>query len=293
MGIHRLIIGRLVAGVLGIFSSSALADSDDINPMLDKTYGIWIGGFFPELNTTVSINGEVIENNPNLSLEDVFGLDDAKSVLWGGANWKISKRNLLEIEFANLNRNGTSIIEAEINIDDTIANVGAMSDTKFDLFIARLTYGYGLVKNKKMDLQLKVGFHLTDIQLGIQLSGDIEVCQPGEIPPNCDAIGGETESLETSDITFPLPHLGASFAYALSPNFVLRAQAIGFAIEMNGIKGSLLEIDADLVYHPWRRVGFGAGVRYFNANVESSGDRLDGEFDFEYFGPTVYGIITF
>ena len=47
MGIHRLIIGYLVAGILGMFSGSALADSDDINPMLDKKYVVWLGGFFP------------------------------------------------------------------------------------------------------------------------------------------------------------------------------------------------------------------------------------------------------
>ncbi len=78
-------------------------------------------------------------------------------------------------------------------------------------------------------------------------------------------------------------HLAASVA----------ACVLGFALEINNIEGSLLELDADVIYHPWEHVGFGAGFRYFNANVESKGSRLNGEFDFKYFGPVLYGVIAF
>ena len=140
MKIHRLFVGFLLAGMVGAFSGPVSAETNTVNPMMGKKYSVWLGGFFPDLETTVSINGEVIPENPNLSLENVFGLEDSKSVLWGGANWKISKRNFLEIEFANLNRDGqTTVITDPIEIGDSIARVGARIDTTFDMFIARLT----------------------------------------------------------------------------------------------------------------------------------------------------------
>jgi hypothetical protein len=161
------------------------------------------------------------------------------------------------------------------------------------MLIARLTYGYGIVKSKRMNVRLKAGIHLADFSLGIQLSGAVEECQPGEIPPDCAVIGGQSDGVETSDITLPLPHLGVSFSYAFTPKLAFRSQVIGFAIEINDIDGSLLEIDADVLYHPWQPFGIGAGFRYFNANVESKGSSLNGEFDFEYFGPVIYAMVTF
>ena len=90
-----------------------------------------------------------------------------------------------------------------------------------------------------------------------------------------------------------MPHLGASFVYVFTPKLSARFQAIGFAIELDRIDGSLLEIDADLIWNPWEHFGIGAGFRYFNANIESKGSKLNGEFDFEYYGPALYGVFTF
>ena len=291
MEIYKLFIGYLIISMVGIFSEPAVAEES--NPVLNSKYSIWIGGFFPKVDSEIKINGEIIGDGPILGFEDTLGLQDSKSVLWGGASWRISKRNNLEIEFNNLNRSGTTTAEKELQIGDSIVNVGGQIDTTFDLAIGRLTYGYSFVRTEKMDVQLKAGFHITDISATLQLSGKIEVCQPGEVPPDCSVAGGSTDQFESSDITLPLPHLGASFGYAFTPNLAIRMQAIGFAIKINDIKGSLLELDADVVYHPWQHFGLGAGVRYFNANVKSEGSRLNGEFNFQYLGPVAYAKFTF
>jgi hypothetical protein len=68
---------------------------------------------------------------------------------------------------------------------------------------------------------------------------------------------------------------------------------MGFAIELDDIDGSLIELDADVVWQPWRNVGFGLGLRFFRADVESSGSELNGAFTFDYFGPTLYVQATF
>ena len=73
----------------------------------------------------------------------------------------------------------------------------------------------------------------------------------------------------------------------------MQVGAKGFAIELDKIDGSIIEIDADVAWQPWRNIGLGVGVRYFNTDVESKGSDLNGSFKFEYFGPTVYVQATF
>ncbi len=293
MNFHRLIIGLSIIAMIGIVTESAAADAKEIHPVLDAKYGIWLGGFFPKVKSDFSINGQVIENPPNIDFEDKLGLEESKSVLWGGLSWRISQRNNLEIEFNNLNRNGSTEVTEQIIIGDSIVNVGAKVDSTFDFSIGRLTYGYSIIRNDKMEVQLKAGLHLVNASVSAQLSGDIEVCQPGEVPPDCTAFGGATDRIESSDVKAPLPHFGASFAYAFSPKLAIRTQALGFAIKVNGIKGSLFEFDTDIIYNPWPNFGLGAGARYFTLDVSSDGSDLNGDFNFRYFGPVVYGKFTF
>lgn len=277
--------------VFAVMSGSLIGNaSAEDNPVLNDRFQIYIGGFFPQVDSTIQINGDILGPGDGLDAENAFGLEDSKSVLWGGVRWRISRRNALEFEFADLNRNGqVGASTDEIQVGDSIVQVGGSIDSTFDLTLGRLTYGFSVIKDEKKDLALKAGLHIADIGASLQLFG--AVCVDGETPP-C-FIQESSPQLETEDVTAPLPHFGAMFSYAFTPKIAARFQAIGFAIELDSIDGSLLEIDADVAWTPWDHFGLGVGLRYFYANVESKGSDLNGEFEFKYFGPSIYGIFTF
>lgn len=79
----------------------------------------------------------------------------------------------------------------------------------------------------------------------------------------------------------------------MTPTLALNLQAIGFAVEIDSIDGSIIELDADVGWQPWRHVGLGAGLRYFKISVKGGNSDLNGEFNFEYLGPTLYFHATF
>ncbi|MGI9343705.1 MAG: hypothetical protein ACR2QV_12710 [Gammaproteobacteria bacterium] len=262
------------------------AQADSHFELLDSRFQVYLGGFFPSIDSKISVSGDVLPENPELSFEEVLGLEDSDTLLWGGARWKISRRNNLEFEFVNLEREGTkTLITDEIQIGDIIVQAGGRIDSTFDTTVGRLTYGFSLVSNDRMDIQLKAGLHIADLSASIQFSGmACEVTDPNN--PTC--VAGSSPVNESEDVTAPLPHFGGSFVYGITPSIAARLQIIGFAIELDSIDGSLVELDADFVWLPWENVGFGAGVRYFNADVESKGSDLNGSFEFEYFGPAIY-----
>jgi hypothetical protein len=266
------------------------AASDGANPMLHDRFAIYLGGFFPEVDSRIRLNSENVGSGPGVDFEDTLGLEEGKSVLWGGARWRISNRNMLEFEFSNLDRKGyVAGLTEPIPIGGSIVQAGADLSTTFDVTIGRLTYGYSLIRHEKWELKLKAGFHIASLSASFQANGG--VCVDGQVPPNCQTFS--SERIKSEDVTWPLPHLGLAFNYAISPHWTARAQAIGFAIELDSLDGSLLEVDADIIWNPWEHVGFGAGLRYFTSNVESKGSRLNGEFKFEYYGPSLYVISTF
>jgi hypothetical protein len=279
----------LIALIASMAGNASAADPGD-NALFNARFAFYLGGFFPQVSSTIRLDGKILGDGDELSFENAFGLEDSKTVLWGGARWRISRRNMLEFEMADLTRNGSvTVVSDPIEIGDSVAQVGARIDSFFDVTLGRLTYGFSIMKDEKKEILLKAGLHIADLGAGFQLTG--AVCVDGEVPPNCPQL--ESPRLESDDVTAPLPHFGAAFNYAFTPTLGLRLQVLGFALEINDIDGSLVEIDADLVWQPWEHFGLGAGLRYFNVNIEAKKSGRKAEFDFEYYGPAIYGLFTF
>ena len=228
-----------------------------------------------------------------LDLEDTLGLNNRKSTLWGGASWRISRRNQVEIEINNLNRSGTNFQTLEDHqIGNYVIEASGEIETLFNVRLARITYGFSMIRTDRQDLSIKGGFHLTQVQTALSLAGDITDVDTGDslcTPSPCEA-----SVIEKTDRAFPLPHVGLAYGFAITPKLAFRAQALGFFLEISNIKGTLTELDLDLQYQPWKHFGFGAGFRYFNVTVDDKSDDIfRGRFDYEYYGPVLYILGSF
>jgi len=269
-----------------LLAISSLAWGQDLADR-DNRFRVYLGGFWPQIDSEIGINGEDLEPLPPISVENVLRVPDSKGAAWGGIAWKISKRNTLEFEYFSLNRNGglTDTFSPPLEVGDSFVESGQI-DTFYDTSIMRLTYGFSLLSSERTELQLKAGIHVAKLEAGLQILG--QICTPSTapaVPPGCPTAQTQTAS---QDVTAPLPHFGASFTYVLSEKWAMRLTAIGFALEIDSIEGSIVELDADVAWKPWNQFGIGAGWRYFNTNVKAGTSELNGEFDFEYSGPSVF-----
>jgi hypothetical protein len=267
-----------------LFSANTFAQSGTGYARFNDDVRIYFGAFHPTSSSEVQINGDVVRPPP-VDIEDVLGVSDSKTVGWGGMRWHISRRNSLELEYFTLRRDGlVNLFPDPVEIGDLIIESGS-TNTSFDITVARLTYGFSIKRSDRMDFQIKGGLHIADLAAGILLSGAVCDVSMGEMPPGCPT--GQAPKQETGEVTAPLPHFGVSWAYAITPTIAVDVRAIGFAIEIDNVKGGLIELSGDLAWQPWRHFGFGLGLRYFNANVKAGDADLDGEFDLEYFGPAL------
>ncbi len=287
---------KVLLSVLIFIHGTALAGSNDENQVynqrMDDRYSFWIGGFFPQVKSSIRLDSDLGNPGDNINFENVLGLEDSKATLWGGFRWRISRRNQLEFEFSNLNRNGeVSAISEDLDIGEDTIKLGASINTKFDLTLARITYGFSVIRKQKHDLALKAGFHIAGTRLEIDARGDILDVDTGMTicnPSPCQA------NVETDNYTVPLPHFGLSYGYAFTPKWALRTQAIGFALKINDIKGAMVELDLDLNYQLSKHIGVGGSLRYWDMNVKDKGDKiLRGEFEYSYWGPAIYFITFF
>jgi hypothetical protein len=259
------------------------------NTVMDDRFTFYIGGFFPQVSSDIRLDAEIAGGiGDTISLEDTLGLEDSKSVLWGGFNWRMARRHTFELEAFQLNRSGTvGAVTDPFQIGNSIVQVGARVETEFDLGIARLTYGYSFIKDEKKEAVVKGGIHWASVDVAMRLSGavlDVETMMP---------IAGGEQVEEDGDISAPLPHLGMSFNYAITPKLLGRVQALGFVLSVGDYSGLLIDSGIDIAYTPWKHFGFGGGIRFFDLRLEAENNRLDGEFEFDYWGPTLFVVASF
>jgi hypothetical protein len=285
------LITTIVCFTLAGIAYTAPVYADDY-AILNDPWRVYLGAFKASANSEISIIGDIVPPGPPIDVEEVLGLDDDKLVGWGGVGWHFARRHSVEFEVFTLRREATIVepFSPPLQIGDTFIEAGGITTT-YDTDVGRLTYGFSMVRSERSDFQLKAGLHIASLEIKLALIGAI--CDPTTIPsepPGCpsDGVGTEFE-----DVTAPLPHLGLSYAYAFNDEWAFNITGIGFAIELDNIDGSLYELDADIAWQPWRNFGFGLGLRYFRADVESTGSRLNGAFTFDYYGPALYIQSTF
>ena len=287
MKLPNLIVGDIAMSLS--FSSVAAADE---NPMLGDPWRLFVGAFNAGVDSKIGFNTADFPNLPPIDVEDILGVDDSKTVAIAGVGWHFAQRHALELEFFSLNRSFSlsDTFTPPIQVEDIFIEDGQIS-TSYDTTISRLTYAYSILRSERSDLQLMAGIHIANLDVAVQLAGS--VCLPTttpSVPPGCPAA---TSGDDSKKVSAPLPHFGVAYSYAITPTVAMNLALLGFAVEIDNIDGTIIEIDADVAWQPWRNIGFGAGARYFKTEVNSTGSDLNGKIEFEYFGPMIYVQATF
>ena len=250
------------------------------HPLLNKRFTVSLGGFFPDVDSKVRLDATNFDLGTEIDFENELGLEESKNVWWANLRWRISRRNNLEFEWNQLKRDAfVAATTREYQIEDTVIQAGGAIDSKFDIDLVRLTYGYSLIRNDEAELQFQAGLHLADIAVQLGLTGALSIDGEAFV---------DSVSTEQEEVTAPLPHFGGNFTYAFNEQFGMNAHLIGFAIEIDDIEGSIVDAGLTAQYNFTDTIGVGAGVRYFQVDVEASNDDLRGQFEFDYLGPLVY-----
>jgi hypothetical protein len=129
------------------------------------------------------------------------------------------------------------------------------------------------------------GLHIVTAKATITASGAIAV--------NGAPVAGGTYTESSSTYTFPLPHLGTSLTYKISPRWTTQLTLLAFYMDVGDYNGSLVQVDATAAYQVTKNFGIGAGLTYFNLRLNGQSDRAEASYDFEFYGPAIFGYTTF
>lgn len=196
----RRILGSILACVLTVGSSQLAAEeSAYAGSVLDDEFFLIVGGFFPSIDSSVQVDSSSGIPGTGLDFEDQLGLESSASSPYLYFRWRYHPVHRIELEYYRLLRDGTRAAQAPFRIGDVTGDVGVGIQSKFDVTIARLTYGYDIFKEDKWEFGILAGAHVTSARASFAFSGNVTVDSFGSVS------GGV--ATEEADITFPLPHV--------------------------------------------------------------------------------------
>jgi len=242
------------------------------HPALNDRFGFQLGAFYAKTATQASLGGAAGGAGVAIDFESALGLEDHAVVGIGGFLWRMSERWRLEVEYFKLNRDASRTLASEIRWGDQVYPVGTTVQSSYDFSDTRVSAGYSFFKRRDKELGLGLGLHMSKIDVSLQQAGS---------------------SAEQADVTAPLPVLSVYGALALTNEWAVRFRSDWLSLNYGDYSGGLRSSAIDVLYQPFRNVGFGFGMRSLVLDLEIDKNNWSGDAKAVFSGPAAYVTVSF
>jgi hypothetical protein len=258
----------LLGGLL--LSGAALAQADD---HFDHRFSITAAGYWPDVDTTIRVNGNGGRIGTSLDLESDLGLKERDTLFAGGMTWNLARRHSLDLLYFELRRDGTRNIDETINFRDQTFPLQTSVHSLFETDVLRLSYGYAFIMDDRQQLMGQFGVHYTKVKAEF------------------DSFSGSIRAEADTDV--PLPVIGIAYQRRLGQHFAFDVTAQIFRLEIEDIKGSLDNAAINFHWAPWQHCSMFVGYNYYSMDVDARQEHWNGSFNFSYHGPWAGVVVGF
>ena len=261
----------LTLAMLGTVMAPAGA-AEAVHPALNDRFYLAIGAFRPETTTTAQLDSTRTGIGANIDLENALGISRDDTIPGFMARWRITNRWRVEAQYYAIEREAIRSIDREIRFGDRVFPISASVSTRFDFADLRVSVGYALFRTVDKELGVGLGLHTAkyDLSLSAPLVGS-----------------------QATDVTAPLPVLSVYGQFALTERWAVAARFDRFSLSYDKYDGSLDAISIDLMYQPFRHVGFGLAERSLNISLTETDANRTLRYRQALEGPMFYVNVSF
>ena len=232
-----------------------------------ERFTIAFGAFEPSVDTRVRIDSVDGTIGTEINLEDDLALQDRKTLPIFIFRWNIKQRMGLEVSYFALKRDGTVVLQKDIEFDGTLFPIGTTVDSTFDTTVFRVGYTHDVVQKEKNTLSLVGGIHFTDFETSI----------------NDTLLGVEEE--QTGLV--PLPMLGLHYRYRFSDRWAMGIRAEFLDLTFEDYDGHIENFTWNARFKIRKQWSFLFGYTHYDLTVSEEGSGFHGEIAYRYKGPSI------
>lgn len=268
-----LLLALATCASLAAVPASAQTEAIPNHPALTDRFSFELGGFYSRASTQASLGPPAGGTGVVVDFENTLGLEERNLSAIGGFLWRISDRWRFEVEYFSLNRDATRTLENDITWGDLgTITAGTTVNSKYDFSDIRVGVGYSFFKRRDKELGVGFGLHVAGIKTSIQTP---------------------VAGTESTDVLAPLPVLNLYGTFALTNEWAVRFRLDWLSLNYDAYSGDLRSTAIDVLYRPFRNVGFGLGLRTFVLDVEIDETDWRGRARTTFTGPTAFMTVSF
>ena len=270
MGLLRLALAAISLAVVA--AASAAEGTIPEHAALHDRFYFGAGVFLPQTATSAQLQSAA-GVGANVDFENALGMTTSKSVPVALARWRFGRAWRVEAEYFQFNRSGSKSVDRDIQWGDTTFPVNSQVDSSFDFSDLRISAGYSFFRRADKEVGVGVGLHVAsyDVRLSSTAAGT-----------------------ETSALTAPLPVFSLFSQFALTERWAIGARLDRFVLRYREFDGSVTALGLDLMYQPFRHVGFGLGTRAMVFDVSATNEAGRAlKFRQSFQGPMLFMNVSF
>ena len=242
-----------------------------------------LGAYFPSVKTELQVD----TGDNTINVEDVLKLSENEIVGRFDGYWRFARKHRLAFGYYRLNRDARTALDVDLDIGGETWYAGALVDSDLTMDFYQLTYLYSFYQGEKWEISGALGAYWVRLKTEIALAA--EMTNPTPPPPTI----GTSERFESDTFEGPLPLLGLSFDYYITPKWMATLKGSYFQLTINDYKGRITNLGAKLEYQFTKTFGLGLGYDAFRLEVEAEDADGFAKVDYKYHGVQLYGILRF
>jgi hypothetical protein len=285
---HRARLALLGCLVLLLARAPAFAFGEDAgNPILD-TFNIQLGTFFYGTGTTISLNGTASLNGATVStggtpidLEHTLGVQNASRFRLD-AYVRFTRHQRLRIMYFDASRSSSRTLDRTFTFGNATYPVGTTAYSQNGVSVTALSYEYDFIVGENFSLGAALGINRLNYNLAISAT---------TFSPSNPSVPVYFNQKAAAD--GPLPLIGLSAIWRVTPAFYLTAIAQGLKVTVNPYSGTLQNYGMTANWQPLKNFGLGFGYDFFSLRAGVDGHNFNGNLNWRYSGPRVFFSASF
>jgi hypothetical protein len=237
----------------------------------DKVF-VQLGGFFPEVSSQAQLDSSSLGVGTSVDFQSLLGMSSRASAGDGALRVRLGERWRIEASYFQLTQNGDKAIDRNINWGDTTYPINTQLTSKLQFSDLRISAGYSIFKTSDKEVGAGLGLHVLGYKAEIRST---------------------TLGSESTDVLAPLPVITVYGQFALDDQWSVSARLDRLSLTSGQYSGGITVMGLDLLYQPFRYVGFGLGYRSMFMNFEDTSGKLTARLNQSLQGPGLFLTASF
>ena len=264
----------LFLGISSICAAETATSTEVIpnHPLLQEKYIVSLGAYYPRATTGAALAPASGGTGVFVNFEDTLDLDRRNLTPTAAFFWRATDKWRVAVDYFAINRDATRTLATDVEWGDKIYTAGTMVDSTFNFSDLRISAAYAFFKRRDKELGIGLGLHVSDMQVSINAAG----------------IGAEG-----GDVTAPLPVVNFYGMFALTDEWAISTRLDWLSLAYGDYSGDVRNMAIDVLYQPFRNIGFGLGARNLVIDVDVDNPDWHGAARIVFQGPTAFVTMSF